>query len=112
MIHIFAECSASKKAWKKRIHYFRNTLDLPEISPQRALFGFLLADKETFQIKNLIFLLFKIYLYESRSSKALSSNSFLTKIKKSCALEKNCSINNETKEKTFKEKSIKIAHLI
>ena len=44
---------------------FRNTLDLQEISPQSTIFGFLLADNETFQIKNLIVLLFKIYLYES-----------------------------------------------
>ena len=47
---------------------FRNTPDLEEISPQSTIFGFLLADNETFQIKNLIVLLFKIYLYESPQS--------------------------------------------
>ena len=54
VIHIFAGCSATKKVWKTLIHYFRNTLDLPEISPQSVIFGFLLAGKGTFQIKNLI----------------------------------------------------------
>lgn len=54
MIRIFAESSATKNVWGQRIYYFRNTLDLPDILPQSALFGFLLVDKVTFQIKNLI----------------------------------------------------------
>ena len=77
VIYIFAGCSATKKVWKTLIHYFRNTLDLPEISPQSVIFGFLLASKGTFQIKNLILLLFKIYLYKSRSSKTLIFDPFL-----------------------------------
>ena len=80
VIHVFAECSATKKVWKTLIHYFRNTLDLPEISPQSVIFGFLLAGKGTFLIKNLILLLFKIYLYKSRSSKTLIFDPFLRKI--------------------------------
>ena len=82
VIHIFAECSATKKLLKKLIHYFRNTLNLPEILPQSAIFGFLLVDKKTFWIENLILLLFKIYIYKSRSSKALIFDSFLRKISK------------------------------
>ena len=86
VIYIFTECSATKKVWNKLIHYSRNTLDLQVISAKSAIFGFLLADKENVQIKDLILLLFKIYLYESRSSKALVSDSFLRKIKKtSCS---------------------------
>ena len=54
---------------EKLVHYFRNTLHLPGISPQNAIFGFLRTDKETFEIKNSIRLLFKIYLYESRKIK-------------------------------------------
>ena len=80
VIHVFAECSATKKVWKTLIHYSRNTLDLPEISPQSVIFGFLLAGKGTFLIKNLILLLFKIYLYKSRSSKTLIFDPFLRKI--------------------------------
>ena len=56
--------------------------------PQSAIFGFLLADKDTFQIKNLILLLFKIYLCESRSSKALIFDSFLRKTEKKLCYEK------------------------
>ena len=89
VIRIFAECSATKKIWKKLINYFRNTLDLPEISLQSAIFGFLHSDKKTFQIKNLILLFFQIYLYESRSSKALDFDCFLKEILKTSVLEKN-----------------------
>ena len=88
VIHIFTECSATITVWKKLIHYFRNTLHLPEISPQSTMFDFLLADKETFQIESLILLLFKIYLYESLISKAMIFDSFLRKIKKAYVMEK------------------------
>ena len=64
----------------EKINYFRTgNLQLPEITPQSAIFGFLLAD--TFLIKNLILLLFKIHIYESRSSKALFFESVLKKIR-------------------------------
>ena len=79
VIHMFAESSATKNVRKKLIHYFRNTLDLPEISPQSAIFVFLLTGKKIFQIKNLNLLLFKIYLYKSRSSKTLTFDSFFKK---------------------------------
>ena len=79
VIHMFAEPSATKNVRKKLIHYFRNTLDLPEISPQSAIFVFLLTGKKIFQIKNLNLLLFKIYLYKSRSSKTLTFDSFFKK---------------------------------
>ena len=68
--------------------------------------------KKTSKIKNLILLLFKIYLYELWSSKALIFDSFLRKIKKTNVLEINCSINNETKHKHLTKKWIKIAHLV
>lgn len=45
-IHTFAQCSATKKVWRKLINYFQNTLYIPEISPQSAMFGFLLAKKK------------------------------------------------------------------
>ena len=53
----------------EKTYYFQNTLDLPEISPQSAIFGFLLADKEAFQVKNLIVLLFKAYIYHSHTKR-------------------------------------------
>ena len=82
-MRIFAESSATKKVWGQRIYYFRNTLDLPDILPQSALFGFLLVDKVTFQIKNLILLLFKIYLWiKPWSFKMLIFTHFEKKIKK------------------------------
>ena len=79
VIHMFAESSATKKVRKKLIHYFRNTLDLPEILPQSAIFVFLLTVKKIFQLKNLNLLVFKTYLYKSRSSKTLTFDSFFKK---------------------------------
>ena len=80
VIHLFSECAITKEIWKKSINYFRSGLQLPEITPQSAIFGLLLTDKDTFLIQNLILLLFKIYIYESRSSKALFFESFLKKL--------------------------------
>ena len=82
----------------EKIDYFRTGLQLPEIMPQSAIFGFLLADRDTFLIKNLILLLFKIHIYESRSSKALFFESVLKKIRTAYVLEKNVRLAVKRKE--------------
>lgn len=76
-----------------------------------CIFGFLIADKKTFQIKNLFLLLFKIYLYEFQSIDfcSLSKKNFLKNL---IFWGKNCPINNETKQKRLKKICIKVAHLI
>ena len=45
-IHTFAQCSATKMVWRKLINYFQNTLYIPEISLQSAMFDFLIAKKK------------------------------------------------------------------
>ena len=109
---LFSECSVTKEIWKKLINYFRTGLQLPEITPQSAIFGFLLADRDTFLIKNLILLLFKIHIYESRNSKALFFESVLKKIRTTYVLEKKCSISSEKKRKRLNKKWKKIVHLV
>ena len=98
VIHLFSECSIAKEIWKKLINYFRTGLQLPEITAQSAIFGFLLADRDTFLIKNLILLLFKIHIYESRSSKALFFESVLKKIRATYVLENNVRLTVKRKE--------------
>ena len=88
VIHLFSECLTTKEVWKKLISHFKSALKLPELTPQSAIFGFLLNDKETLLINNLILLLFKVHIYESRSSKVLFIDTVLRKIRYTYVLEK------------------------
>ena len=40
--HIFYECDSIKCLWSDLVHYFQNSLVLPILSPQAAIFDFLI----------------------------------------------------------------------
>ena len=71
VIHLFCWLF-SKRLWCTVIEYFKINLHIPLLSPQRAIFGFLEADDKVFLILNHLLLLFKFYVYVSRSSKVIS----------------------------------------
>ena len=82
VIHLFANCSKSKTLWNSLKEFFKDTINLPSLTPQSAIFGFLQTDQELFLILNYLLLLFKYYLYVSRCSKTISFAALKTNIKK------------------------------
>ena len=104
VIHLFVHCSKTKRLWCTIIDYFKTNLHIPPLSPQSAIFGFLEADDKVFLILNHLLLLFKYYVYVSRSSKVLSFEALLKSIMKVCKLEKILSQNDERKRKLLTEK--------
>ena len=104
VIHLFVHCSKTKRLWCTVIEYFKINLHIPPLSPQSAIFGFLEADDKVFLILNHLLLLFKYYVYVSRSSKVLSFEALLKSIMKVCKLEKILSQSDERKRKLFTEK--------
>ena len=88
VIHLFVRCSKTKRLWCTVIEYFKINLHIPPLSPQSAIFGFLEADDKVFLILKHLLLLFKYYVYVSRSSKVLSFEALLKSIMKVCKLEK------------------------
>ena len=84
-------CSFCKAEDETYIHLFYrcretsiSTLDLPSISPQSAIFGFLDDALEHKLLINHVLLIFKNYLYKARKNKDLNFNilkNHLTKIR-------------------------------
>ena len=104
VIHLFVSCSKTKRLWCTVIEYFRINLHIPPLSPPSAIFGFLEADDKVFLILNHLLLLFKYYVYVSRSSKVLSFEALLKSMMKVCQLEKILKQSVGRKKKLFTEK--------
>ena len=109
VIHLFANCSKSKTLWNSLKEFFKDTINLPSLTPQSAIFGFLQTDQELFLIVNYLLLLFKYYLYVSRCSKTISFTALKINIKKEYILEKNLSKYDEKKKRTFLKKWGKVS---
>ena len=109
VIHLFANCSKSKTLWNSLKEFFKDTINLPSLTPQSAIFGFLQTDQELFLIINYLLLLFKYYLYVSRCSKTISFTALNINIKKAYILEKNLSKYDEKKKRFFLKKWGKVS---
>ena len=100
-------CSKSKTLWNSLKEFFKDTITLPSLTPQSAIFGFLQTNQELFLILNYLLLLFKYYLYVSRCSKTISFAALKINIKKTYILEKNLSKYDEKKKRFFLENGVK-----
>ena len=98
VFQIYVHCSNTKWLWCTVIEYFERNLHIPLLSPQSAIFGFFEANDEEFLILNHLLLLFKYYVYVSRSSRVLSFEALLKSIMKVYKLETTLSQSDERKE--------------
>ena len=65
--HLFCECVRVSQLWSQLRIFFSTDLNLPLLTPQTAIFGFLVeTDKCIFKITNHLLLIFKMYIYKSR----------------------------------------------
>ena len=70
--------------WRQLQELFSTALDLPSISPQSAIFGFLDDSSKYKILLNHMLLIFKKHLYKARQNKDLNFNilkNYLTKVK-------------------------------
>ena len=75
-IHLFYRCRKTSILWRQLQEFFSTALDLPSISPQSAIFGFLDNTLEHEVLIYHILLIFKNYLYKARENKDLNFNMF------------------------------------
>ena len=97
----FADCSKSKALWNNLKEFFKDTINLPSLTPQSAIIRFRQTDQELFLFLNCFLLLFKYYLYVLRCSKTISSAPPKTNIKKKYILEKYLPKYDEKKKRFF-----------
>ena len=83
-MHLFYRCRKTSILWRPLQELFSTALDLPSISPQSAIFGFLDDTLERKPLVNYISLIFKNYLYKATENKDLNFKilkNYLTKIR-------------------------------
>ena len=99
--HLFCHCFVAKALWNDLNTFFENHLSLYDLTPQAAFLGFIEKDLDNTRLQNHLLLVFKIYLYKSRSYGFVSSKPLLLEIKKIFRLEKKIAKANANKHKSY-----------
>ena len=98
--HLFCHCFVAKELWNDLNPFFENHLSLCDLTPQTAFFGFTEKDLDDTILQNHLLLVFKIYLYKSRSYGFVCLKSLLLEIKKINHLEKTIAEANANNHKS------------
>ena len=85
---LFCHCFVTKALWNGLKTFFENHLSLYDLTPQAAFFRFTEKHLDDTILHNHLLLVFKIYLYKSRSYGFVSLKSLILEIKKINRLEK------------------------
>ena len=104
ILHTFYSCTFTKALWNDLKNLVERSFQLPDLTPQSAMFGFLDINSNFYLIFNHLLLIFKFYVYKARSIKNVSFNVLKIKIKKVQEAEKNISKNNANKYAKYKKK--------
>ena len=108
--HIFYERDHVKCLWWDLVQCFQNSLILPTLTPQTAIFGILdfASDDSIFKNNkvfiNHILLIFKLCLYKSREKNFINLNNLIAAIWKVKRLEKEAVLTTSMKAITFTKK--------
>ena len=99
LANLFCECVRVSQLWSQLRTFFSTDLNLPLLTPQIAIFDFLVeTDTCIFKITNHLLLIFKMYTYKSREKGFVDISSLINEIIKIKTLEKNIATNNDTKK--------------
>ena len=104
ILHTFYSCIFTKALWNDLKNSVEGFLQLPNLTPQSAMFDFLDINTNVYLISNHSLLIFKFYIYKARSTKEVNFNILKIKIKKVQGTEKNISKNNADKYAKYKKK--------
>ena len=85
--HLFFHCPETSSLWLDLVTALLPNCVIPELDQKTALLGLFDAQRENYNMVNHILIIFKIYLYQCRSSGALSINALLNKILATARLE-------------------------
>ena len=99
--HLFCHCFLVKALWNGLNTFFENQLSLYDLMPQAAFSGFMEKNLDNSILQNHLLLVFKIYLYKSRSYGFVCLKSLLLEIKKINCLEKKIAEANANKHKSY-----------
>ena len=99
--HLFCHCFVAKALWNVFNTFFENHLSFYDLTPKAAFFGFTEKHSDDTILQNQLLLVFKRYLYKSRSYGFVCLKSLLLEIKKINRLEKKIAEANANKHKSY-----------
>ena len=97
ILHLFYVCNFTKELWNRLNLFFNDSLHLPHLSPQTTYFGFPNTYSNCLLLENHILLLFKNYLYNSRTQGIITLSKFIRIIAKVKNIEKEIAGDNDKK---------------
>ena len=97
-------CNEVTSLWTEIKLYFVNDMKLIALCPQIAILCCTNTDDRCLMARNLILLILKFYVYESRGSGKLSFSAFLHKLLKIKNLEKGIALKNRRKLDVYEKK--------
>ena len=111
-MHIFYSCNHTQILRETLKYYIQNNLDLPSLTSHSVILGFTdSSESENFIIINHLLVIFKYYIFKSRSNKHLSFLQLKTDIMKVKTLEENLSNADNNKSKRYHKKWRKISNI-
>ena len=104
IMHLFYDCLIVKELWNQLKSIQSNNLIFPICTPQGAIFGFWDLDTNEHFISNHLLLIFKIYIYNARTTGYLNKSHLLIYIKGIKDTERKLCENNAKRRKRFNKK--------
>ena len=104
IIHLLHICRKTQALWTQLTSHLNRRLNLPYLTPQSAILGFLDISNKDFLIVNHLVVLFKYYIYNARDRKHLVFEALMKNIKNIYDIEKNLADQDPHKKTKLLEK--------
>ena len=101
--HLFSQCLVTKYLWSQVQRFFNSKFQIPNLSVESSYIGFINVNEDMYVFLNHLLLIFKMYVYTNRSTKILSLDYLIHKIRSIEILER-VSIEQNTHKKSFHHK--------
>ena len=89
IMHLFDDCLIIKRIWNQLKSILSNNINFPISTPQSAIVGFWDLDTNEHLILNHLLLIFKMYIYNARTTGYLNISHLLIHVKDIKDIEKN-----------------------
>ena len=110
--HIYTNCTIVNNLWKQLRRFFSPLLELSDLTPQSAIFGFFDINNDSSLLINHILIIFKLYIYKARKNKKVDLKSLIHYICKIKDTEEKLCQDDFRKQKKYFQKWKKIMTLI
>ena len=110
--HVYINCKTVINLWKQLKRFVSPVLEMPDLLPQSAFFGFFEINNDSSLLINHILLIFKLYIYKARKKEKVDLKSLINYICKIKNIEEEICQDDFRKKQKFVKKWNKIITII